>query len=526
MVLIRALFLLFLGLITLRLDASTGPPPVITVQPQSQYAPLLGIVTFSVQASSGTTMTYQWYFDGNAISGATSSSYTILTVLGTSSGVYFVKVTNAGGTTTSSNAYLNVTPPPGISTQPQSEAVNQGQSASFSVVASGTSPFSYQWFFNGSSMSGQTGSALSLSSVGPGNAGNYDVVVSNGGGSVTSAVVSLTVYVPPAIQSQPQNQTVVQGTNASFSVTANGSSPFSYQWYFGGSAISGATASSLALSNVQSNQSGSYTVMVSNRAGSTTSTSAALTVDVPAGITTQPQSQYATNGQSVTFSVVASGTAPLNYQWFFNGSTLPGQGNSSSATLNNVGTNDAGHYAVVVRNNWGAVTSSIVQLTVIGSPIITNQPQSQIALAGQTVTFSVGASSIAPVSYAWCFNGIPLPGATDSTLVLTNVSSAVAGSYTVVLTNIAGSITSAAASLTVTNPVVAPPLITSTAGMTPNGFAFQFAVPPGRTYVILASSDLLHWTPIETNATPTGTVSFTDSDSVNHQCRMYRVVVR
>src|SRR5579859_4571368 len=123
-----------------------GPPPVITVQPSSQNAPLLGIVTFSVTASSGTTMSYQWYQNGVAIAGATSSSYTILTVLGTDAGNYCVKVSNAGGWVMSNNATLNVQAPPGVITQPQSQTVIQGQNVSFSVVASGTGPLSYQWY--------------------------------------------------------------------------------------------------------------------------------------------------------------------------------------------------------------------------------------------------------------------------------------------------------------------------------------------------------------------------------------------
>src|SRR5207302_6117091 len=157
---------ILLGLLLPRLCLGGGPPPVITVQPVSQNVLLLGVASFSVTASSGTSMTYQWYKDGVAISGATSSTYTILTVLGINSGNYSVKVTNAGGWVMSNNATLNVSAPPGIITQPQNQTVVRNQNASFTVVASGTGPLSYQWFLNGVSLGAAgTNATLSLNSV-------------------------------------------------------------------------------------------------------------------------------------------------------------------------------------------------------------------------------------------------------------------------------------------------------------------------------------------------------------------------
>src|SRR5882762_6980219 len=160
---IPAVALVLLGLLMAVPAGASGPPPVITQQPQSQNAPLLGIVTFSVTATSGTTMTYQWYKNGVAIPGATSSSYTILTLLGSDAGAYTVKVTNAGGSVMSDTAYLNIPPPPTIISQPQSQTVLVGQSASFLVTASSSLSMSYQWYFNGVSIAGATSSSYGLS---------------------------------------------------------------------------------------------------------------------------------------------------------------------------------------------------------------------------------------------------------------------------------------------------------------------------------------------------------------------------
>jgi len=309
-------------------------------------------------------MTYQWFKDGGPIAGATSSSYTILSLLGSDSGVFSVKVTNAGGSVMSANAYLNIAPPPTITTQPQSQAVTPGQSVSFSVAASGSGSISYQWYFNGVSLGGAANSStFSINNVIVGNAGNYTVVVANSTGSATSAVATLTVFVPPAIQTQPNNQAVTQGQDASFSVVAGGSMPLSYQWYFNGLALSGANAPLLTLTNVQTSQSGDYTVVVSSPAGSVTSQVATLTVSVPPTITTQPQSQVVIQGQNVSFSIAASGSGSLSYQWYFNGLVLSGA-NAPVLTLTNVQTSQSGDYTVVVANTVTSTTSAVASLAV------------------------------------------------------------------------------------------------------------------------------------------------------------------
>src|ERR1700678_3399271 len=125
-----AVCLLLCGLLLATPCAANGPPPVITVQPLSLTVPDLGTATFSVAASSGTTLTYQWRKNGAWISGATASSYTIANVQATDQGSYLDKVINGGGSVKSSNAILTVNVAPTITTQPESQTVIQSQSAS------------------------------------------------------------------------------------------------------------------------------------------------------------------------------------------------------------------------------------------------------------------------------------------------------------------------------------------------------------------------------------------------------------
>lgn len=176
----------------------------------------------------------------------------------------------SGGTTTN---------PPAIVTQPQSQGIATGNSVSFSVTATGTSPLSYQWLFNSTNISGATTNPFVLAGAQLTNAGNYSVTVTNLAGSVTSSNAVLTVTnAPPLISIQPQNQNVLAGQTATFSVTASGTQPLNYQWLLGGTNLSGATTNPLVLPNVQSTNAGNYSVIITNLAGSVTSSVATLAI--------------------------------------------------------------------------------------------------------------------------------------------------------------------------------------------------------------------------------------------------------
>jgi hypothetical protein len=181
------------------------------------------------------------------------------------------------------------------------------------------SSVNYQWRFNNANITGATNATLTLTDVQTNESGSYSVIVSDLAGSTNSSNAVLTVVSPPAITIQPQSQELVQGTNVTFTVSAFSTAPLSYQWFFGGTILAQATNSTLTLTNIQSSNSGSYSVVVSNPFGSVLSSNAVLTVDLRPVIVTQPQSQTVAVGTNVTFSatlgqslpVVSSGTLQL-----------------------------------------------------------------------------------------------------------------------------------------------------------------------------------------------------------------------
>jgi hypothetical protein len=140
--------------------------------------------------------------------------------------------------------------------------------------------------------------------------------------------------------------------------------------------------------------------------------------------------------------------------------------------------------------------------------------------------FSVTASGTGPLSYQWNLNGTALPGATSSTLTLTSPQLTDAGGYSVVVANIAGSVTSSVAVLTVTNPTPITGPVLDSATLTATGFSFQASVPLGHTYVVLATPDLQTWTPIATNVATSVTITFTDPAATNAPQQFYRVLVQ
>ena len=271
---------------------------------------------------------------------------------------------------------------PSISTQPAAQSVISGATAQFSVSAKGTEPFTYQWKKNGTHIDGATGSTYTTPATRDADIGTvlaYSVVVTNSAGSVTSTDAALTVSAAAVvITKQPAALTVAIGAAASLSVEASGTSP-SYQWKKNGTNIASATGSSYTIPATSFDDSGDFSVAVSNSAGTVTSSVARLTVtSAPVFASNLPAALSVNARELATFSVTAVGTAPLAYQWMkatvLNASPVAIEGaTSSSYTIPMADLADSGaKFSVVVSNTHGTVTSDSAKLTVNRYSLVAN----------------------------------------------------------------------------------------------------------------------------------------------------------
>ncbi len=428
-----------------------------------------GTVNFSGTASGGSTDQLTWTASGGSI---------------TSGGVWTAPDTPGSYTITATsvdNPAVSVTTTaivsaPVITAQPTSRNACSGYPVSLSVTANYAS--SYQWTEGGSIVG--TAATLTFSPAATTNSGTYQCTAINGAGNATCNPVVLNISSPttPQITQPPASVTVYATQTATFSVSATGTGGLSYQWYTGtpssGTPISGATSSTYttgALTGADTGTTYYATVTDGNCTGTTlTSSAATLTVSttdtaVPPTIVVQPQGQSVSVDGEATFSVTASGSGTLSYQWYrvpygstgmasTAGIAISGA-NSSTYTVPTSYTtqsDDGDNYFVVVTNSYGSALSNRVILAV-GSGIImqiTGQPQTTYVPATSVASLNVSAScSACTPAYQWywdapgtstpvaltdgalssgALSGATVIGSATSSLTLENVPATASGS--------------------------------------------------------------------------------------------------
>jgi pectin methylesterase-like acyl-CoA thioesterase len=289
----------------------------------------------------------------------------------------------------------------------------------------------------------------------------------------------------PVITIQPQPFSGNPGNTVILTVTNTGNTPLSYQWYYtngvstntlsdgagpsGGSTLTGSISNVLTVANAQTGDSGGYFVVITNIYGVTTSSIAQVAISssgippVISGLNNQTN----TAGTMAIISPSVSGNPFPTLQWQFNGINLSdgptgngdiisGSGTGSLNITNLQYPSSQGTYSLVASNSTGVVTNSMF-LTVIVTPVITNQPVSVVVTNTQSAMFSVTAGGVPAPTYQWYKNslGNPIASATSATFSIASVSASDMATYFVVVANAAGSVASSNATLTVNSVMTA-----------------------------------------------------------------------
>lgn len=407
----------------LTLKAST----VITQQPASQVVCEGDTATFNVAATGYGVLTYQWQKDSVNIGGATAAALQISHVTAGDAASYRCIVTGGCGAATSSSAALTVSLLTTITQQPDPQVVCVGDTATFTVAASGEGTLSYQWQKDDSDIGGATSATLQLLNVSAADAANYRCLVTGGCGTTASSEASLVVNAITAITLQPALQDLCLGGTATFAVTATGTG-LTYQWkkddvdLSDGGNISGATGATLQVSSVALSDAGNYRCVVTGLCGADNSSTAALTLKAQLAISQQPAAQQLCLGGTATFNVAGTGEAPLSYQWRKGGVDLSDGGSISGAQTDalqiaGVTAGDVANYTCVVTDGCGfSATSDPAALSLFAAPTIAGADPLALtadinsACDANQVALSATDPDTAPELLAWSIKTAPAHG--------------------------------------------------------------------------------------------------------------------
>jgi hypothetical protein len=559
--------------------------PIILTPPLNVATTNGSITNFTVLALGDESNTreplyYRWRLNGTNIIGANQSNYFAApTATFTNQGGYDVVVSNVSGTVTS-------TPPayylfsPFILTQPlTNQGVLPGKTATLTATAIGTVVPSYPnlgylWQLNGTNLT------TNVLSVSPSqvttlasnvhnftvqlsytvfgnvtNGGNYTVAITNNYGGITSSICVVPVGV--LITSAPPSIVYLSlGSTTNLTIGASGTAPLTYTWYFNGTALTGSGqqgSSSISVGPMTSSSYGTNSVTVQNTVNSVSYSITLLPTNTVPIIYPQPVSQALVLGSNATFFVSASG-GTLSYQWQFNGTNIAGA-TSTSLTITNEQSTNAGAYAVEVTDSLGSTESSNAFLEV--PPSIITAPTNQAVALGSNATFSVTAGG-GGLSFQWSFNSNAVINGvitnsftnlvTSSVLTLTNVQTTNLGTYSVLITNLAGAVTTnaslsqatsevqvavraaefsspAEASAAAVLPPLAQPAPITSVTVASNFITFVYPGQAGLTYVLEYKSNLddPDWVPLLTNTPATDGPAIYQDATTNGSSRYYRI---
>ncbi len=311
-------------------------PPVVTTNPSSLTITSGGTASFTAAASGSPSPTVQWEdsTDGGGtftpIGGATGTTYSFTTMAGENGDEYEAVFTNSVGTATATAATLTVTTPPVVTSNPLSQTVAAGGTASFTAAASGSPSPTVQWEVSTDGggtftpIGGATGTTYSFTTMTGENGDEYEAVFTNSVGTATTTAATLTVTTPttaPVVTSNPSSLTVTSGGMATFTAAASGFPAPTVQWEVSTDSgttftpIGGATGTTYSFTTASNENGDEYEAVFTNSVGTATTTAATLTVTTPPVVTSNPSSVTVTSGGTATFIAAATGSPAPTVQW-------------------------------------------------------------------------------------------------------------------------------------------------------------------------------------------------------------------
>jgi pectin methylesterase-like acyl-CoA thioesterase len=414
-------------------------------------------------------------------------------------------------------------------TGPTNQTVIAGNSTTLSATAGGLPAPTFQWQTNGVNVTGATNSSLALNNVQYAQNGYvYSLIATNTVGAVTNSM-TLMVVVTPSVTGLPGSYATNFDDDVTFSPSVAGVPTPTLQWQFNGnnltdgptgngSTISGSTSSTFTITNAQTADSGVYSLIASNAAGIVTN-SVTLTISSGGSVSpsiTGPTDQTVVQTSNATFTASVSGLPVPALQWLQNGTNINGA-TTSSLTLNNVQYSQNGYvYSLVASNSAGMATNSAT-LYVLVPPTISIQPTNLVVTNTQNAAFSVTAGGVPSPAYQWYFNGSLITNATSAIYTIASASPTNIGSYSVIVTNSVGSVTSSVVTLTV-NSTMAVTTLSPTNGATGICYDTPLYITFSQTPVARSAGTIKIYN-VTNSVTPVDTIDLSLNNGLGVQAR-------
>jgi hypothetical protein len=413
------------------------PLQSVAVSPTAVGLPLRQSQTFDSSILGGKpSYSYQWYLNDIAVSGADSSTWTF-TPSATGNYKVYVDVTDGLGTMVQSNIVTDIVVYPQATTliSPSSVNITVGATQQFtSTTTGGSTPYKYQWYLNETVVLGANSSNWNFT---PGTTGHYTVylkVIDALSFEIQSNIITdITVNPQPTAAIIPASVNMTIGNSQTFrSTVTGGTTPYSYQWYINGTAVSTANNANWIFTSLLAGTYSIYLNVTDHSAITVKSNIGTARVETPTNVTITPTQVKMDLGQSKTFnSTLSNGTAPYSYQWYLNGTAVPGAINPNWTFTPSI----VGFYEVYLNVTDALnlkVQSNIVKdITVFSSPTVAISPASVNLTDGNPQTFtSIVSGGAQPYIYQWYLNGTLISNANSSSWTYTPTA---AGNLTVYL---------------------------------------------------------------------------------------------